>query len=192
MLRLFLKFVGCFIFLTVKSFGSEEGMPQLNPEYWFSQIFWLLLIFGALYVFLWKTILPKITRNLENRKSKILADLDDAESSKQTLEKKISEYNKILDQAKSDARKIMNESRKKIGEDIKIKKDNFDLEIGKEIKKAEKEIESLKLSSVEHINKIAMETSSEIVEKIVGTKANVSSVSAIVNEISKKRMKTFI
>ena len=92
MLRLFLKFVGCFIFLTVKSFGSEEGMPQLNPEYWFSQIFWLLLIFGALYVFLWKTILPKITRNLENRKSKILADLDDAESSKQTLEKKISEY----------------------------------------------------------------------------------------------------
>ena len=55
-------------------------------------------------------------------------------------------------------------------------------------KKTEKEIKSLKLSSIEHINKIAIETSSEIVEKIVGTKANSSSVSAIVGDISKKRV----
>ena len=85
-------------------------MPQLNPEYWVSQIFWLLLIFGSLYLFLWKMILPKITQNLENRKSKILTDLDEAETSKQLLEKKISTYNKILDEARYEARKIMNKS----------------------------------------------------------------------------------
>ena len=137
-------------------------------------------------------ILPKITQNLENRKSKILTDLDDAETSKQLLEKKISAYNKIINEARYEARKIINESRKKINENIKLKKNNFDLEIDEEIKKTEKEIKSLKLSSIEHINKIAIETSSEIVEKIVATKANSSSVSAIVGDISKKRMQKFI
>ena len=142
--------------------------------------------------FLWKKILPIITQNLENRKSKILSDLDDAEKSKQLLEKKMSTYNEILEKAKLGARKIMNESRKKINEDIKIKKNNFDSEIDEEIKKAEKEIKSLKFSSIEHINKIAVETSSEIVEKIVRTRANASSVSAIVGDVSKKRMQKFI
>ena len=46
--------------------------------------------------------------------------------------------------------------------------------------------------NIEHINKIADEISSEIVEKIVGTKANASSVSAIVSDVSKKRMQKFI
>ena len=192
MVRYFLKFIVIFTLFSSKCFGAEEGMPQLNPDYWVSQIFWLLLIFGLLYFFLWKKILPIITQNLENRKSKILSDLDDAEKSKQLLEKKMSAYNKILEEAKLEARKIMNESRKKISEDIKIKKGNFDSEIDEEIKKAEKEIKSLKLSSIEHINKIADEISSEIVEKIVGTKANASSVSAIVSDVSKKRMQKFI
>ena len=108
------------------------------------------------------------------------------------LEKKISAYNKILDEARYETRKIMNESRKKLNENIKLKKNNLDLEVDEEIKKTEKEIKSLKLSSIEQINKIAIETSSEIVEKIVGTKANSSSVSAIVGDISKKRMQKFI
>ena len=40
-------------------------MPQLNPEFWISQIFWLTLTFGILYVVLSKLILPKISANLE-------------------------------------------------------------------------------------------------------------------------------
>ena len=38
------------IFLNEKVFSAEEGMPQLNPEFWASQIFWLVLIFGSLYI----------------------------------------------------------------------------------------------------------------------------------------------
>ena len=35
-----------------EAFASEGGMPQLNPEFWISQIFWLTLVFGTLYVLL--------------------------------------------------------------------------------------------------------------------------------------------
>ena len=192
MVRNYLKFIGFFTLLSGNCFAAEEGMPQLNPEYWVSQIFWVILIFGTLYVILWRTILPKINENLENRKSQILTDLDEAQELKNQSEKKISEYNMILSKAKQDAKKILDRTRKKVNLDIKNKKNQFNLEIDKEIENAEKEIKTLKLSSIKDINKIAIETSSEIIRKIVGTEVNASSVSAIVKDISKKEIIKYI
>ena len=57
MVRYFLKFIVIFTLFSSKCFGAEEGMPQLNPDYWVSQIFWLLLIFG-------KIVLHKITYSI--------------------------------------------------------------------------------------------------------------------------------
>jgi F-type H+-transporting ATPase subunit b len=188
MVRNYLKFLGFFTFLSSNCFAANEGMPQLNPDYWVSQIFWVMLIFGTLYVILWKTILPKISENLENRKSQILTDLDDAQEIKNKSEKKISEYNMILSKAKQDAKKILDEAKKKINLDIEIKNSQFNLEIEKEIENAEKEIKTLKLSSIKDINKISIEVSSEIVRKMVGTEVNASSVSAIVDDVSKKEI----
>ena len=192
MVRNYLKFIGFFTLLSDKCFGAEGGMPQLNPDYWVSQIFWVILIFGTLYVILWRIILPKINENLENRKSQILTDLDDAQKFKDQSEEKLSEYNKILNQAKQEAKKILGETRKKINLDIKNKNNQFNLEIYKEIENAEKEIKTLKLSSIKDINKISIETSSEIVRKMVGTEVNASSVSAIVEDVSKKEIIKYI
>jgi len=192
MVRNYLKFIGFFTLLSGECFGAEGGMPQLNPEYWVSQIFWVILIFGTLYVILWRTILPKINENLENRKSQILTDLDDAQKFEDQSKEKLSEYNKILNQAKQEAKKILDGTRKKVNQDIKNKKNQFNLEIVKEIKNAEKEIKTMKLSSIKDINTIAIETSSEIVRKIVGTEVNASSVSAIVEDISKKEITKYI
>ena len=192
MVRNYLKFIGFFTLLSSECFGAEGGMPQLNPDYWVSQIFWVILIFGTLYVILWRTILPKINENLENRKSQILTDLDDAQKFEDQSKEKLSEYNQILNQAKQEAKKILDGTRKKINRDIESKKNQFNIEIKKEIEKAEKEIKMIKLSSIEDINKIAIETSSEIIRKIIGTEVNASSVSAIVKDISKKEITKYI
>ena len=148
MVRNYLKFIGFFTLLSNECLGAEGGMPQLNPEYWVSQIFWVILIFGTLYIIFWRIILPKINENLENRKSQILTDLDDAQKFKDQSEEKLSEYNRILNQAKQEAKKIIDETRKKVNRDIENKKNQFNLEIGKEIENAEKEIKALKLSSI--------------------------------------------
>ena len=59
-------------------------------------------------------------------------------------------------------------------------------EINKEIKKTEKEITDLKNKSPEKINKIAIETSSNLVKQLIGVEVNNSSISAIVEDISRK------
>ena len=56
-----------FVLVTSAQSSESGGMPQLNPEFWVSQIFWLVLTFGLLYIILSKLILPKISNNLESR-----------------------------------------------------------------------------------------------------------------------------
>ena len=106
------------IVCTNQAFGSEAGMPQLNPEFWAAQIFWLILIFTILYLIIWKIFLPKITYSIENRKSRIVNDLDEAQKLKDNAEKKLKEYNEIIENAKKEAKKIFENNRKKLEEDL--------------------------------------------------------------------------
>ena len=47
--------------LTTNAISAESGgMPQLNPEFWISQIIWLTLTFGLLYIFLSKLIVSLV------------------------------------------------------------------------------------------------------------------------------------
>ena len=171
-----------------QAFGSETGMPQLNPEFWSAQIFWLILIFSSLYLIIWKIFLPKITYSIENRKSKIVNDLDEAEKLKENAENKLIEYSKIIDDSKKEAKKIVEDNRKKLEKNIEEKKQKFNDEIENELLEIEKEIKNLKKSSLLNINKIASETSSDVIRQIINTEVNKSSVSAIVSEIIKNRV----
>ena len=171
-----------------QAFGAEGGMPQLNPEFWASQIFWLILIFSSLYIIMWKIFLPKITDSIENRKSRIISDLNETQKLKENAEKKLREYNKIIEDTKKEAKKIIEDNKKKLENDIKSKKQKFNEEIEKELMSVEKEIKSLKKLSISSINKIAAEVSSEVIKQLVGTSVNTSNVSAIVEDISKKEV----
>ena len=175
------------LFLTKKVFAAESGgMPQLDPEFWVSQIFWLTLTFGILYIVLSKLILPKISANLELRKSQIQENIEAAEKQREDSETKLKEYENIIFKTKIEAKDIFKETKEKTIKEINTKKENLDNQIDEEIKKAEHEISQLKKHAPEKINKIAIETSSEILKVLIGAEVNNSSISAIVDDLSKK------
>jgi F-type H+-transporting ATPase subunit b len=175
------------LFFLKEVFAAESaGMPQLNPEFWISQIFWLTLTFGILYVVLSKLILPKISANLELRRSQIQENIEAADKQRKESETKLKEYEEIILKSKLNAKKIFKETREKALKDINLKKDSLDGQINEEIKKAEAEINALKKNAPEKINKIAIEASSEILKNLIGTEINNSSISAMVNDLSKR------
>ena len=181
-----------FVVCVNQAFGSEAGMPQLNPEFWAAQIFWLILTFSSLYLIIWKVFLPKITLSIENRKSRVVNDLDEAQKLKENAEKKLNEYNKIIEESKKEAKKIIEDNKKKLDRDIKNKKHKFNDEIEKELMAAEKEIKDLKKSSISSINNIAAETSAEIIKQIINIEVNKSSVSASVDDVVKRKVVKYI
>ena len=175
-----------FFFLKEVFAAESGGMPQLNPEFWVSQIFWLTLTFGILYVVLSKLILPKISNNLESRKSQILENIEAAEKQREDSEAKLEEYEEIISKSKYEAKNIFSQSREKVLKDISAKREVLEKQIDEEISKAEQEINNLRESAPDKINMIAIETSSELIQKLIGAEVNNSSISAIVDDLSRR------
>jgi len=175
-----------FLFLKEAFAAESGGMPQLNPEFWISQIFWLTLTFGILYLILSKFILPKISANLEIRKSQILENVEAAEKYREESEQKIENYNKIIQSSKIESKNYFNQAREKILKDVGQKKEKLDNALSEEIKKVEIEIQNLRSKAPDKINKIAIETSNDLIQHLIGTEVNNSSISAIVEDLSKR------
>ena len=185
--KIFFQLIFFNLFFIKEVFAAESGgMPQLNPEFWISQIFWLTLTFGILFTVLSKLILPKISANLELRKSQIQENIEAAEKQRQSCESKLKEYDDIISKSKLDANNIFKETRENVLKEISAKKEALDKQIDEEIKKVEKEINLLKEGASEKINKIAIDTTSELLVKLIGTQVNSSSISAIVDDLSKR------
>ena len=173
-------------------FAAEAGMPQLDPKYWASQAFWLILIFIILYISIAKFYLPKIKNNLDNRENKIKDDLDDANKFKELSEAKFNEYEKIIDNAKKEVIKIHIDQKNLLDKSIQSKKVTMEKEIENEILKAQKEINELKKSSLSDIRSISENIASSIIENISGDKLNESSIKAAVEDVSKKNIGKYL
>tara|TARA_B110000444_G_scaffold129783_1_gene122119 strand:+ start:241 stop:816 length:576 start_codon:yes stop_codon:yes gene_type:complete len=172
--------------------AAEEGMPQLDPKYWASQVFWLIVIFTALYLSISKLFVPKIKSGLDDRNDKIKNDLDEAKNLKEKSEQKQIEYEKIIEEAKKEVQKMIFESKNKLEADINLKNKAFDAEITKEIDATQKEINTLNKESLNDILLISESITSQIIESISGEKLNESSIKAAISEVSKNNLRKYI
>ena len=191
-MRSFLSLLIALVAITNKLYAAEAGMPQLDPTYWASQTFWLILVFVVLYISISKYYLPRIKDNLDNRENKIKEDIENANSFKEQSEKKLKEYELVLENAKKQVSKIHLESKIILDKDIKAKKEAMEKEIEKEISEAQKEITELKKNSISSIQNISENITSNIIEKISGDKLNESSIKATVEDITKKNVGKFL
>ena len=188
----YLSLIIAILAIQTNLFAAEAGMPQLDPTYWASQAFWLILIFTILYISIAKFYLPKIKNNLDDRENKIKDDVDDANKFKDLSESKFKEYEKILADAKKEVIKIQMESKNILDKDIQSKKEAMEKEIENEISKAQKEIDELKRNSLNDIQNISENIASSIIENISGDKLNESSVKAAVEDVSKKNIGKYL
>ena len=91
-------------------YAAEAGMPQLDPEYWPSQVFWLIIIFLTIYILISKIFIPKIKGSIDMREDKIRKDLEEAKTFREQAELKLKEYNSLMKTAKIDVKKIISKS----------------------------------------------------------------------------------
>ena len=182
-----LLFLSIFLSSAVNA-AEKVGMPQLDTEFWVSQIFWLAITFSILFVLLSKIILPKISANLETRKSLILDNISIAEKKRKESDSKIKEYDEIIEKSKNKAKSIVNQAKERLIKDINLKKEALDKNLSDEIQKVEVEIQEFRNKAPEKINKIAIEVSTDLLQQLIKADVNNSSISTIVNDLSNKKM----
>jgi len=174
------------LFLSKIAF-AKEGMPQLNPQFWLSQILWLTIIFITLYFLIHKFFSPKIFALIDSRTNFIKSLLEETELYKNQIQKLDNEYNLIITEAKNEAKKISIKLKNDFNDKISLKRKEFESILNAETLKAEQEINSFKKETLENIQNIAGDFSRELIEKIIERTPDSSNLNSVILEISNKQ-----
>ena len=131
-------------------------MPQLNPEFFVSQLFWLSVFFSFLLIFLWRVSLPRISLVLEKRQRKIDENLLSAKMLQEQAQEIESNINNKISKAKQDANEKIKKAISSLQSDVSTKLSTLDEELEIKISNSEKEILRSKESQMKNIdNEIA-------------------------------------
>jgi len=141
-------------------------MPQLNPEFFVSQLFWLVVTFSFLFVFLWRVSLPRIGNVLEKRERKITEDLTAAKELQAEASQIQEEIENQLKQARTDASEMIKSSSIALQDKAQTELKKLDKELETKIDESAKAIDKSKSESVlqiqEQIHEITKLTLSKV------------------------------
>ena len=126
-------------------------MPQLNPEFFVSQLFWLVVTFSFLFVFLWRVSLPRIGSVLEKRERKISEDLTAAKELQAEASKIQETIENQLKQARADASEMIKASSISLQDKAQVELNKLDKELEAKIDESAKAIEISKSELVSQI-----------------------------------------
>ncbi len=141
-------------------------MPQLNPEFFVSQLFWLVVTFSFLFVFLWRVSLPRIGNVLEKRENKISEDLTTAKEFQAEAEKIQDKIENQLKKSRSDASEMIKSSSISLQDKAQDELSKLDKELNAKIDEAAKSIEKNKNDSVSEIQNQIKEITKLTLSKI--------------------------
>lgn len=148
---------------------EKGGLPQLNPEHFAGQLFWLAVAFVLLYVVMSRFTLPRIGKTIEARKGKISGDLAEATSLGRKSEDALKTYEKALAEAKAKARAVADEARRVAKAESDKRRAEAESALNEKLMAAERRIAEMKQSALGHVRAIAAETANAIVERLIGT-----------------------
>ena len=144
------------------------GLPQLDPTYYASQVFWLAITFLTLYLIFSRAVLPKVGAVIEERRDRIADDLDKAAELKRQSDAAKEAYEKTLADARSKASAIAAETRQALDAKIAEMQAETDTKIEAKTREAEERINAAKTEALTHVREAATETALVIVEKLIG------------------------
>ena len=147
-------------------------MPQIEqlPDIFFSQLFWLLLVFGIIYFFIGKGMVPKIQSVVESREKKIADDLAAAQAAREAAEGVEAAYRERMDAARSEAMKQAQAAKQKAALETEKKLKSVDEKIGTKIAEAEARIRAAADQARRDLEPVAAEAAAELVAKLTGQK----------------------
>jgi F-type H+-transporting ATPase subunit b len=143
-------------------------MPQLNPLDWGSQLLWLLITFGILYLLMVYVALPRIGSVIEARAARIANDLATADKLRRQTEEAIAAYEQALAEARQKAHALIEEGRAKLKEETAGERARLEDELAKKSAEAEARIDTAKRAAMKDVSTVAADVAAEIVRRLIG------------------------
>ena len=160
--------------------GGGGTFPPFDTSTYSSQLFWLALSFGLFYLFLSRTVLPRIAETIETRRDRIAHDLDHAAAMKVEADEAIAAYEQALTDAKRKAGDIAGKARDKAKSDADAERQVVEAKLNEDLAKAEVSLQAMKTKALGELDQIAEDTTEEIMKTIFDGKVTKAEVKAAV------------
>lgn len=162
-------------------------MPQLDPTWFASQLFWLAVFFVALYFMLSRWALPQLMATLENRERTKLSDIENAQTFKSQAEEARLTYERALSEARGKAQQLFIDAAAAHKANADKASRELDAQIARRIADAETRIQKQKQELIANLQPTAEELAGIIVEKLTRHSARNDRLKNVVSDLSKTR-----
>ncbi len=165
------------------AFGEKEVFPPFNTTFFPSQLLWLAITFVVLYLVVMRVALPRLGGILEDRRDRIVNDLDQADRLKQESNDAIAAYEQALAQARADAFALAEKARDAAKARAAEKQAEVEADLNAKLAAAETRIGEIKKKALAEVDAVASDVAEAVVERLLGTKAAAKEISDAVAEV---------
>jgi F-type H+-transporting ATPase subunit b len=160
-------------------------MPQLDPSFYASQVVWLVITFVALYMVMWRVVLPRIADVLETRRLRIEHNLEKAEALKKEAEAALKAYEKALAEARAEAHGVLVEAGARMAEQAAKQDADLVKKLARTIADSEAEIARAVGAAIGGIRTVTVELAQEAGQRLIGERVDAGAAGKAVDETIK-------
>jgi F-type H+-transporting ATPase subunit b len=160
--------------------GEHHTFPPFDPATFGPQLFWLVILFGLLYVLMSRVAIPRIGSILEERDKRIAGDLAEATRAKEASDAAVAAHEQALAEARQNAHGIALKARDTAKAEIAADRNRIETDLKGRLGAAEAEITKVKERALGEVDSIARDAVEAIVETLVGTKAGKADIASAV------------
>jgi F-type H+-transporting ATPase subunit b len=158
-------------------------MPQLDPAFWPTQLFWLAITFIALYLVIWRIALPRIADVLEARQRKLDDDLKKAAALKDEAEAILAEYEKMRATAQASAHDALQKAQTAMKAEAERQGHALAARLAQQTDEAEARIAAAKEGALASLEGTVNEVVAAATEKLIGVKAGDQEIARAVGSV---------
>jgi len=149
-------------------------MPQLNqlPEIFWSQLFWLAVVFGIIFFFIGRGMVPKIQSTVAARETQIAADLERAQAARVAADETEAAWRERMDAARSEAARIAGEAKQASARDTEAKVKKAADKLNLKLEASEKKLKDALQSARAEIDSVTAELTQDLVARLTGIKVD--------------------
>lgn len=161
-------------------------MPQFNPEFFATQLFWLAITFAVLYVLMATIALPTIGKVLDDRQRRIDDNLSKAAQLKTEAEDAIKAYEKALAEARAKAAAVVKERSELLSRQAEEASREQMVRLGAQIKAGEARILEAKTQAMAGVREVALEVAAATIARLLGASPDQGQLDGAVTEALKE------
>lgn len=148
---------------------ESSGFPPFNQVDTFpSQIFWLAVTFGLLYVLAATWIIPKVRKAIADREGSIAKDVADAAAMSGKADGAVKAFEARIAEAKARARDTANKAKAEADQKIAAETARLEADLAAKLGAAEVRIADVRKAAMANVSTVAEDAASAIAAKLGG------------------------